>query len=108
MTPISARCAQCDSEFPLFRIVQAATGACPNCLQPLVTGDPGALLEYAAIADAAQYRLSAAVHLLTRLRGNLVVDWRSVRQAICEPIPGCALPPTGPGTLVSSAQPPRE
>lgn len=106
MTPISARCAQCESEFPLFLIVQSASGVCPNCLRPLVVGDPGALLDYAAMADAAQYRLSAAVRLLKRLRGNLIVDWGSVRQSIGEEIPGNALlPRSAPGALVLSPQP---
>lgn len=76
MTPISARCGRCDSDFPLFALVQHGTGACPHCLQPLVAGDSAALLEWAAVADAAHDRLIAAVHLLRQLRGYLVVDWR--------------------------------
>jgi hypothetical protein len=84
MTPIPAHCARCDSAFSLFSVVEEGTGACPHCLQPLVNGDPGALLEWAAVADAAHYRLSAAVHLLQQLGGQLVVEWRSVLQALAE------------------------
>ncbi len=84
MTPIPARCARCDSGFSLLAVVEEGTGACPHCLHPLVDGDPGALLEWAAVADAAQYRLSAAVHLLQQLGGNLVVEWRSVLRSLAE------------------------
>ena len=84
MTPISARCAGCDSEFALFAVVEDGTGACPHCLQPLVTGDPGALLEWAAVADAAHYRLYASVHILQQLRGHLIVDWQSVLRSLAE------------------------
>ena len=84
MTPIPAQCARCDSAFSLFAVVEEGTGACPHCLQPLVNGDPGALLEWAAVADAAQYRLSAAVHLLQQLGGHLIVDWRSVLRSLAE------------------------
>jgi hypothetical protein len=84
MTPISARCARCDSEFALFAVVEDGTGACPHCLQPLVAGDPGALLEWAAVADTAQYRLYASVHILQQLRGHLIVDWQSVLQSLAE------------------------
>jgi len=84
MTPIPARCAHCDSEFFLFALVEDGTGACPHCLQPLVTGDPGTLLEWAAAADAAHYRLSASVHILQQLRGHLIVDWQSVLQSLAE------------------------
>lgn len=84
MTPIPARCARCDSTFSLLAVVEEGTGACPHCLQPLVNGDPGALLEWAAVADAAQYRLCAAVHLLQQLGGHLIVEWRSVLQALDE------------------------
>ncbi len=88
MTPILARCTRCDSDFPLFTVVEDGTGACPHCLQPLLAGDPGALLEWAAVADAAQYRLVAAVRLLQRLGGHLVVDWRSVLQSLAEEASG--------------------
>ena len=54
-------------------------------------GDPGALLEWAAVADAAQYRLSAAVHLLQQLGGHLIVEWRSVLQSLAEEGGGEAL-----------------
>jgi hypothetical protein len=84
MTPILARCTRCESDFPLFALVEEGTGACPHCLQPLVAGDPGALLEWAAVADAAQYRLSAAVHLLQQIGGRLILDWRSVLQSLAE------------------------
>lgn len=84
MTPIPARCARCDTGFPLFAVVEEGRGACPHCLQPPVNGDPGALLGWAAVADAAQYRLSAAVHLLQQLGGHLVVEWRSVLQSLAE------------------------
>ena len=91
MTPIPARCARCDSAFALFAVVEEGTGACPHCLHPLVDGDPGALLEWAAVADAAQYRLSAAVRLLQQLGGHLVVEWRSVLQSLAEEGGGEAL-----------------
>jgi hypothetical protein len=94
MTPIPARCARCDSVFSLLALVEEGTGACPHCLQPLVNGDPGVLLEWAAVADAAHYRLSAAVHLLQQLEGRLVVEWRSVLQALAE---------EGAGEVLSSA-----
>jgi hypothetical protein len=84
MTPIPARCTRCDSAFSLSAVVEEGTGACPHCLHPLVDGDPGALLEWAAVADAAQYRLSAAVRLLQQLDGRLVVEWRSVLQSLAE------------------------
>lgn len=84
MTPIPARCARCDSAFSLVAVVEEGTGACPHCLQPLVNGDPGALLEWAAVADASHYRLSAAVHLLQQLGGHLVVEWRSVLQSLAD------------------------
>jgi len=84
MTPIPARCARCDSAFSLFAVVEEGTGACPHCLQPLVNGDPGALLEWAAVVDAAQCRLSAAVHLLQQLGGHLIVEWRSVLHSLAE------------------------
>ena len=84
MTPISARCARCDSGFSLFAVVEDGTGACPHCLQPLVAGDPGALLEWAAAAGVAQYRLCASVHILQQLRGHLIVDWQSVLQSLAE------------------------
>lgn len=84
MTPIPARCARCDSAFSLFTVVEEGTGVCPHCLQPLVNGDPGALLELAAVADEAHYRLSAAVRLLQQRGGHLVVEWRSVLQSLGE------------------------
>jgi len=80
MTPIPARCARCDSAFSLFAVVEEGTGACPHCLQPLVNGDPGALLEWAAVVDAAQCRLSAAVHLLQQLGGHLIVEWHGAQK----------------------------
>ena len=98
MTPIPALCARCDSAFSLFAVVQEGTGACPHCLQPLVNGDPGALLEWAAVADAAQYRLSASVRLLQQLGGHLVVEWRSVLQSLAEESGGEAL-----GMVLSAA-----
>lgn len=88
MTPIPARCARCDSAFSLFTVVEEGTGACPHCLQPLLNGNPGALLEWAAVADAAQYRLSASVRLLQQLGGNLIVEWRSVLQSLAEEVAG--------------------
>jgi len=97
MTPISARCARCDSGFSLFAVVEDGTGACPHCLQPLVAGDPGALLEWAAAADAAQYRLSASVRILQQLRGHLIVDWRSVLQSLAEEAGGEACRMFRPG-----------
>jgi hypothetical protein len=91
MTPISGRCARCDSAFALFTVVEDGTGACPHCLQPLVAGDPGALLEWAAAADAAQYRLAASVRLLQQIRGHLIVEWRSVLQSVAEEAGGEAV-----------------
>jgi hypothetical protein len=43
-----------------------------------VSGDPGALLEWTAVAEAAQYRLAAAMRFLEHIGGHLLVDWRSV------------------------------
>ena len=97
MTPVPARCARCDTVFSLFAVVEEGTGACPQCLQPLVNGDPGALLEWAAVADAAQYRLSAAVHLLQQLGGHLIVEWRSVLESLAEEGGGGALGMVRPG-----------
>lgn len=84
MTRILARCTRCYSEFPLFAVAEEGTRACPHCWQPLVAGDPGALLEWAAVADAAQYRLCAAVYLLQQVGGDLVVGWPSVLQSLAE------------------------
>lgn len=94
MTPIPARCAVCDSEFPLFALVEEGTGACPHCLQPLVAGPPAALLEWAAAADAAHYRLTAAVRLLQQLGGHLIVDWRLVVQSLVEGTDSIGVPET--------------
>ena len=102
MTPITARCARCDSGFFLFAVVEDGTGACPHCLQPLVAGDPDALLEWAAVADAAQYRLYASVHILQQLRGHLIVDWQSVLQALAEEAGGEASVRFRPGVLGNS------
>ncbi|HKY77586.1 MAG TPA: hypothetical protein VJS45_15735 [Acidimicrobiia bacterium] len=77
MTPIQARCVRCGGEFPLFAVVEEATGSCPRCFQPLVPGDRGALLEWAAAADAAHYRLCSALRFLQQIGGDLIVDWRS-------------------------------
>ena len=104
MTPISARCARCDSGFSLLAVVEDGTGACPQCLRPLVVGDPGALLEWAAVADAAQYRLSASVHLLQQIPGHLIVDWRSVVQSLAEEAGGQALGMVRPGVSIESRE----
>lgn len=84
MSALAARCGRCDSEFELFVLVEEGTGVCPRCLRPLLAGDPGALLEWAAVAAAAQCRLSAAIHILQRFRGALIVDWGSVLRALAE------------------------
>jgi hypothetical protein len=73
-------------------------------LQPFVAEDPGALLEWAAVADAAQYRLSTAVHLLQQLRGHLIVDWRSVLQSLAEEAGGEALGAFRPGVSVENGK----
>jgi hypothetical protein len=82
MTPILALCTRCDSEFPLFAVVEDGTGDCPRCLQPLAAGDTGALLEWAAVADAAEYRLCTAIRFLRQTGGHLFVDWRSVVRSV--------------------------
>jgi hypothetical protein len=84
MSALAARCARCDSEFELFALVEQGTGACPQCLRPLMAGDPAALLEWAAVAAAAQCRLSSAIHILQRFRGALIVEWGSVLHALAE------------------------
>jgi hypothetical protein len=82
MTPIQARCVRCGGEFPLCTVVEEATGSCPRCFQPLVPGDRGALLEWAAAADAAHYRLCSALRFLQQIGGDLIVDWRSVVKSL--------------------------
>ena len=92
MTPILARCTRCDSEFPLFAVVEDGTGDCPRCRQPLAAGDTGALLEWAAVADAAEYRLCTAIRFLRQTGGHLFVDWRSVVRSVYREAVGESLP----------------
>jgi hypothetical protein len=96
MSAISARCACCGSEFELLVFVEQGTGACPHCLRPLTTGDPAALLEWAAVAGAAQCRLSSAINILQRFRSSLIVEWASVLQDLAEEAGGDVLVRSAP------------
>jgi hypothetical protein len=49
-----------------------------------MAGDPAPLLEWAAVAAAAQSRLSSSIHILQRFRGALIVEWGSVLQGLAE------------------------
>ena len=82
MAPIHAQCTRCRGDFPLYAVVEEGTGLCPHCFGPLANGETGALLEWAAVADAAQYRLSAAMRFLQQTDGHLFVDWEAVVRSL--------------------------
>ncbi|MEW6470893.1 MAG: hypothetical protein AB1679_01365 [Actinomycetota bacterium] len=100
MTPVLARCERCHGGFPLFTIVAEGTGACPHCGQPLASHPTAALVEWAAVVDAACGRLITAVRQLQQLPGHLNVNTdqlvRDLAQAIGASSNGAFRSPTEP------------
>jgi hypothetical protein len=84
MTPVLAWCQRCGGGFPLFAIVQRGTGACPHCRQPLASDATAALVEWAAVVDAAYGRLVTAVQQLERLPGHLRVNTDQLLRSLAE------------------------
>jgi len=86
VTPVLASCARCGGGFPLFAIVQQGTGACPHCRQPLASDPTAALVEWAAVVDAAYGRLITAVQQLNELPGHLWLNTDQLVRSLAEDI----------------------
>jgi hypothetical protein len=84
MTPVLASCQRCGGGFPLFAIVQQGTGACPHCRQPLASDPTAALVEWAAVVDAAYGRLVTAVQQLEQLPGHLRINTEQLLRSLAE------------------------
>lgn len=86
MTPVLGWCERCGGGFPLYAVVQQGTGACPHCRQPLACDPTAALVESAAVVDAAYGRLVTAVQQLERLAGHLRINTDQLLRTLAEQI----------------------